>query len=428
MAGPPGERRLMERIPRPARVLPGAFTSEAAAALRALTGSSGQRMLLGIYPSFVTNPYQSLLYGAAREHGLAPVRMQRVDQLGELQALQAAGIDTVLHLHWLHPILADVTSAREADRTIRRFLDRVAGYRATGGRVVWTVHNILPHETRFEAAEVRLSAGVAAASDVIHVLAAGTRGHVAPYYDLPADRILHVPHPSYRGAYQDHVSPLDARHELGLMPGELVLAVVGAIRPYKGLDELLDAWAEVDLEGPRRLLIAGAPSEDGAGEALVTRAALDPRVVIDARKIPADEVQLYLRAADVVVLPYRRSLNSGALMLALTFGVPVIVPAGGGLAEVAAPAFSRTFDPDDPESLVAAPREAPALATPDAARAAAAAAAALDPMELSHRFASGLLAMLRPGQAGRAAVEPAPTPGAGTPRTRRRRATEPATN
>jgi beta-1,4-mannosyltransferase len=418
----------MDRLMRASRPLPGAFTTEATAALRALTGSPEPRLLLGFYPSFVTNPYQALLYGAVREHGIAPVRLQRVDQFGELEALQAAGIDTALHLHWLHPILADAAGARDADRLVRQFLDRIGAYRAAGGRVVWTVHNILPHETRFESAEAQLSAEVAARSDVIHVLAGGTRKFVAPYYDLPADRILHVPHPSYRGAYQDHVSRLDARHELGLMPDELVLAVVGAIRPYKGLNELMDAWAQVDLEGPRRLLIAGASTEDAANEALVTRAAVDPRIIIDPRKIPADEMQLFLRAADVVVLPYRRSLNSGALMLALTFGLPVIVPAGGGLAEVVAPSFSTTFEPDDPASLVAALREAPALATADAARAAAAAAAALDPTELSHRFASGLLAMLREGNVGTPAIVPAREAAPLSGRGRRSRASQATTS
>src|SRR5207248_338927 len=132
----------------------------------------------------------------------------------------------------------DATTAREADKRTRRFLERVDAYRASGGRLAWTVHNILPHEARFEKAESWLCGQIAERADVIHVLAAGTRELVAPQYDLPADRIIHVPHPSYRGAYADHVSRLDARHELGLMPDELVFSAIGAIRPYKGLDEL----------------------------------------------------------------------------------------------------------------------------------------------------------------------------------------------
>lgn len=379
------ERRL--RTNHPPR---GEFTTEAAAGLRALAGGGVTPILLGYYPRFVTNPYQSLLYTAVREHGIAPVPIWNVETIPELEALQASGISTVLHLHWLHLVLRDAESQREAERLVRQFLERIDRYLASGGRLVWTVHNILPHDTRFEATETRLSAEVAARSAVIHVLAAGTRDHVGTLYDLPADRILHVPHPSYRGAYEDHVSRLDARHELGLMPDELVLAVVGVIRPYKGLDELLDAWSAVEIDGPRRLLIAGAPTDQPGVERIIERAALDPRVLIDARKIPADEIQLFLRAADVAVLPYRRSLNSGALLLALTFGLPVIVPSGGGLAEAVDPSFSRTFDVDDPASLVEALRRAPALATATAAKAAARAGAALDPAELSHRFASGL--------------------------------------
>lgn len=400
----------MERRPRDRNPPAGSFTLEAAAGLRALAGSVDMPMVLGYYPRFVTNPYQSLLYCAVREHGLAPVPLPEVDRLVELEALQASGIDTLLHLHWLHLVLRDAESEGEANRLASQFLERVDRYLAGGGRLAWTVHNILPHDARFEAAETRLAAEVAARSHVIHVLAAGTREHVAPLYELPADRILHVPHPSYRGAYQDHVTRLDARHELGLMPDELVLAVVGVIRPYKGLDELLEAWGQVDLDGPRRLLIAGAPSEQPGVDALIERAALDPRVLIDARKIPADEIQLFLRAADVAVLPYRRSLNSGALMLALTFGLPVIVPAGGGLAESVEPSFSRTFDSGDPGSLVAALRQAPEVATPRASRRAAAAAAALDPTALSHRFATGLRALLEPSPVAVGPGDPAPVP------------------
>jgi glycosyltransferase involved in cell wall biosynthesis len=316
--------------------------------------------------------------------------MHELEQFAELRALQEAGLQTLLHLHWLHLVLDEASDEADADRRLERFLDGLDAHRAAGGWLAWTVHNVLPHEARFELAEARLSSEVARRSDVVHVLAAGTPAHVAPYYELPADRLLHVPHPSYAGAYPQHVSRLDARHELGLLPDELVFAVVGAIRPYKGLTALLDAWQALDPAEPRRLLIAGAPGDEPGVRELVERALLDPTILIDARKIPADEIQLYLRAADVAVLPYVRSLNSGALALALTFGLPVIVPAGGALAEVVDAGFARTFEPGDPDSLRAALAGGRAVATPAAGRAAAAAAAALDPGVLSRRFARGL--------------------------------------
>lgn len=384
----------------------GTFTIEAAKALRAVAGHDDP-LLVAYHPSYTTNPYQALLYGAAHDEGIAPIRMPRMAQLKELKALQGTGLATILHLHWLHPVQRDATSEADARRRGRAFLDAIDGYLAVGGRLVWTVHNILPHETRYEGAEADLHAAVAARSQVIHVLTAGTPDLVAPYFELPRDRLLHVPHPSYRGAYADDVSRLDARHQLGLMPDEFVVAAVGAIRAYKGLDELLDAWQDVPGDRPRRLLIAGAPVDEPGTEALIERAAIDARVLIDARKLPADEMQVFLRATDVAVLPYRRALNSGALMLALTFGVPVIVPEGGGLAEVVDPSFARTFTVGDRASLTAALAEAPSLATPEARNAAAEAAARLDPHDLSLRFARDLRARLR--GADRA---PAPEPAA----------------
>ncbi|HEY4227219.1 MAG TPA: glycosyltransferase [Candidatus Limnocylindrales bacterium] len=382
----------MERQPRLAPE-PGSFTEESMRALRAMAGADAP-LLLAYHPAYLGNPYQALLYGAARESAMAPVRMPRLSQLDELLALQEHGVQTVLHLHWLHAIQQGATSEADARRRAGAFLGRLDAYLAAGGRIAWTVHNILPHETRFERTEIELSDQVASRAEIIHIMSAQTPELVAPYFKLPKKKLVHVPHPSYRGTYPDHVSRLDARHELELMPDELVIVALGAIRPYKGLDELLDAWAGVPTDRPRRLVIAGAPSNEESVESLLERAAIEPGVLLDARQIPADELQLFLRAADAAVFPYRRALNSGALLLALTFGLPVIVPEGGGLAEAVEPAFSRTFKNGDQASLTAALTDASKLANPKARAAAAEAAARLDPTELARRFAKDLRARL----------------------------------
>jgi beta-1,4-mannosyltransferase len=378
----------MERRPRPAPE-PGTFTVEATSGLRAVAAHADP-ILLGYFPTYLRNPYQPLLYSAAWGEGFAPVRMPRWTQFPELVALQSAGLHTVLHLHWLTSVLRDATSDAEARQLGDAFVADLDRYRDVGGRIVWTIHNILPHDTPFEAAEAVLSEAVARRAEVLHVLTASTAELVAPHYRLARELVVHVPHPSYRGAYPDHVSREDARHELGLGVDEFVVVAMGDIRPYKGLDELLDAWELVPADRPRRLVIAGMPGRDAGIGPLIERAAVDPRVLIDARFVPSDEVQVVLRAGDVAVLPYRRALNSGALMLALTFGLPVIVPEGGGLADAIEPSFARTFRPGDRASLVDALTGAPELATGAAGQAALAAARTLDPREVSERFAREL--------------------------------------
>jgi beta-1,4-mannosyltransferase len=383
----------MERRQAGSPAAAGDITLEATAGLRALAGAEAEALVLGVYPTMPTNPYQVLLYQGAREAGLAPVRLRRPWQIGELAALARSGLPTVLHLHWLHPVIADAASAKEAARSVAEFLGRLDDLRSAGGRLAWTVHNILPHETRFETEEIRLSAAVAARADAIHVMSERTPELVAPYYELPRDRLLVVPHMSYLGAYPDHVSRLDARHELGLLPDDLVFVTLGWIRPYKGLDALLDAWQTLP-PASRRLVVAGEPTADPANSPFLERAAIDPSVVLDARSIPADEIQVFLRAADVAVLPYRRTLNSGALLLALTFGLPAIVPGDSGLAGLVEPAYGRAYDPASPTGLADALADAADLATPAARAAAAAAAAAVSPAAVSSRFATGLRELL----------------------------------
>lgn len=406
----------MERTPRPQRGTRGAFTAEAVAALRGVSASGRPPLLLGYHPHFTTNPYQALLYGRSREHGIAPVAIDTVEQIEELTALRRRGIETVLHLHWLHEVLRDAESEADAEQRARAFLEIVDEHQGAGGRLVWTVHNILPHGAALKSAEARLSAAIADRADVVHVLAAATPRIVAPYFQLPPDRILHVPHASYLGAYEDSVTRLDARHELGLMPDEFVFAVVGAIRPYKGLTELLDAWqSAAPTDPPRRLVIAGQPSDEPGVDDLIERAVLDPTALVDARKIPAPEMQLFLRAADVAILPYLRSLNSGALALAMTFGLPVIVPAGGGLAEVVDERFARTVRPGDAADLRRAIEAAPSWVTPAARTAARARAEELAPSIVADRFAIGLRDSLasvrdvRPAAAARQVLLPAHT-------------------
>ena len=141
---------------------------------------------------------------------------------------------------------------------------------------------------------------------------------------------------------------------------------------------------------PRRLLIAGQPGREPGIAELLERARAHPDVVLHAARIEPDAIGAYLRAADVAVLPYRRSLNSGALMLAMSFDLPVIVPAGGGLAEIVDGRNGITFEGGDRAALVDALRRAPAIATPAGRAAAGATARRFDAAEISEQFAVGL--------------------------------------
>ena len=129
-----------------------------------------------------------------------------------------------------------------------------------------------------------------------------------------------------------------------------VVLCFGLMRPYKGIDLLLEAWA--GIEGAE-LWIAGMPRMDIAP----LRAAAPPGVRFVPRFIGDGELPAYFRRADLVVLPYREIDQSGVLFTALAFGKPLLLSDVGGFPEVAATGAARTFPAGDARALGAALRE-----------------------------------------------------------------------
>jgi glycosyltransferase involved in cell wall biosynthesis len=129
-----------------------------------------------------------------------------------------------------------------------------------------------------------------------------------------------------------------------------VVLCFGLMRPYKGIDLLLEAWGEVD---DAELWIAGMPRMDISP----LRAAAPPNVRFFPRFITDGELPAYFRRADLVVLPYREIDQSGVLFTALAFGKPLLLSDVGGFPEIAATGAARTFAAGDASALRASLRE-----------------------------------------------------------------------
>jgi glycosyltransferase involved in cell wall biosynthesis len=166
---------------------------------------------------------------------------------------------------------------------------------------------------------------------------------------LPDDRVRVIPH----GAF-DYLTRLPEESPL---PPELegaeapVILLFGLMRPYKGIDTLLEAFAEV--EGAE-LWIVGNPRMDI--DALVEKSRTLPgRVRWLPRFIEDREIPAIMRAADVLTLPYRDIEQSGVLYTGLAFGKAMVLSDVGGFGEVARKHdAARLVPPEDPAELAAA--------------------------------------------------------------------------
>jgi glycosyltransferase involved in cell wall biosynthesis len=210
--------------------------------------------------------------------------------------------------------------------------------------VVLTAHDLLPREPR--PGQVRAQRRLLQTVRAVIVHSQHGRRVLVDEVGVDADRV-HVIHHGAFGQLTQHP---------GALPGELrgterpVVLYFGLIRPYKGLDVLLEAWRQVS---GAELWVVGRPLMDIAG--LRGRAPESVRWV--PRFVDSAEVAALFGRADVVALPYTRTERfdqSGVLASALGCGKAIVLTDVGGFAEVARTGAARLVAPRDPAALAAA--------------------------------------------------------------------------
>jgi glycosyltransferase involved in cell wall biosynthesis len=135
-----------------------------------------------------------------------------------------------------------------------------------------------------------------------------------------------------------------------------VVLMFGLMRPYKGIDVLLEAWCGVEGEAPiedAELLIAGMPRMDISE----LRAAAPANVSFAPHFVTDEELPAYFEGADLVVLPYLQADQSGVLFTALAFGKPLLLSDVGGFPEMQSTGAVRVVEAGDPRALGKALRE-----------------------------------------------------------------------
>lgn len=288
----------------------------------------------GFLPWWPQNPYQILLKQELTRLGVRVIGNPPLNLLRIL--LRRDGLD-VVHVHWPHGL----------------YLGRIwmfpyvvlvlALYRLLKNNIVWTVHELDFYETRFTFLDRIIRAVLMKTCRSLIVHGEHSIREITRRYGFKRDMTL-VRHPSYDGYYADSISMEDARKRLDIGSGKRVFLFLGYIKPYKGVEELIEAFSAMPSPDII-LLIAGKPLDEALSEKIKALAATDSRIRTEMRYIADDEVQVFMRAADVVVFPFRNTQTSGSIMLALTYGKPVIAPAIATIPEYVDETMGVLFDP-----------------------------------------------------------------------------------
>jgi beta-1,4-mannosyltransferase len=281
-------------------------------------------------PAFRTrfaNPYNARLYTEIQRLGVR-VRDLRFDQL-------LTSPPDIVHLHW--PELTFLSGHRQW-RVVARLLLffpllRVARLRGT--RLIWTAHNVGAHERRSTAA---LRAWFrrwwcANVDGVLSLTEDGVSAVRASYPELASIPAFVTPHGHYRDEYDFSIDRGAARAALGIDNGSTLIVTLGQIRPYKNVPLLIDA-VKASERSDVVLLVAGKPDSPATADEVRTAAGTSPAVRLELEFLSPDRIAAVLRAADLVILPYRAIQNSGSAILALSADRPVVVPELGAMTEL----------------------------------------------------------------------------------------------
>ncbi len=213
-------------------------------------------------------------------------------------------------------------------------------YRLLGKRVVFTAHNV--------------NAGARDASDSplnrltlkiqyrlcahIFVHTQKMKDELVNEYGVAPEKISVIPLGFYSNVPNTALTPAAAKQQLGLQPDEKAVLFFGNIAPYKGVEYLVTAFAELARrDASCRLIIAGRPKGPPEYWAQIQQqiaaSGVQHRITQNIGYIADEEIEVYFKGGDVLVQPYTHIFQSGVLILGFSFGIPVIAADVGSLRE-----------------------------------------------------------------------------------------------
>lgn len=289
------------------------------------------------------NPYIDLFYEA-----LAPYSIELVGQLEFDRVWLSENINRfdAIHLHWPEHIWRGHTSP-----TLKKFSEsnirgawRISGFikkffseqlerqsllwfednlkflKCNNKKILWTWHNVEPHENLTEIDRLGLQI-LAEQADIIIFHSESAKAQCFEKYKINCETVI-MHHGNYNGIYPEPRERQLVISELGLDPDIPIVGCIGQIRDYKGLDVAIEACAL--LSGRVQLLCAGKPHYQFDVKNLEKLLAKLDHYCFVPDFISDQLFSDYINACDLILLPYRKITGSGALLAALTLGKGVV--------------------------------------------------------------------------------------------------------
>jgi beta-1,4-mannosyltransferase len=286
------------------------------------------------------NPYLSQLRDCLEQQGVEvkfrdiPGGMFPISRIALTE--KSAGI---IHLHWISDLIAPaVWSGSRWKVYVKAALlyADVMLARAMGRRVVWTIHNLVSHESSNGESELIARRFLARAASRVILHSASALAMVERVYGVAIrSKASVVRHGNYSASYAmdaDRATALRTRFEIA--DNETVILFLGALRPYKGVERLIRAVRAAPPHRRLKCIIAGKPMAAEYARTLQALAEGSDRVRLALGFVDENDVAALHELADAVVIPFERTLTSGSAVLAMTMGKALILPSEASVLDL----------------------------------------------------------------------------------------------
>ncbi|WP_322890242.1 MULTISPECIES: glycosyltransferase family 4 protein [unclassified Yoonia] len=285
------------------------------------------------------------MYGPAGPY----VPLAGAKDLGQLAQYAAGQNNPVLHLHWDDRMFGRDDEPDANQTHAQTLVNHLTAFKHAGGKIFWTIHNKRAHFERDAETFAWGRGQLCALADLVHVHALHAARHMIEDWGVAPEKIRIIRHPSYLGAYE----PAEVTLARPLPPSPTRRFVFfGTMRGNKGIALLPEAIARLAKHRPDfDLLIAGKTMRRAMRR---MQPMIDlPQVSVRDGFIPDADVPAIFAAGQVFLAPFGDFFTSGSVMLAQTFGLPVIGPDREEMRAITPPAnHDLLYDGQRPKPLV----------------------------------------------------------------------------
>ncbi len=238
--------------------------------------------------------------------------------------------ETILHYHWLH--FQDL----KALTGMPWKLFCIWLYKLLGGNLVWTVHNLTPHDQKWLSLHNAIYKWMAKKADKIHIHCNIVKEEVAQAYNAEPEKIFTLPHPEYnlqRKSKDESITFLNTTFDIEINYSKSVFLMFGNISEYKGIPEVIELFKSEFKDA--QLIIAG-PIKKGNDELAAEIRGLmsdSSNIILVPDFIQDEQIPFFFGASDAAVFNFRTILTSGTVKMAESFDKAIIAPNKGCLSE-----------------------------------------------------------------------------------------------